>query len=402
MRVKPITLIIAALFIAGSLAIYPMAVSAQPKPELSGEYVFEQTGTIFQYDTEWTLEGDETFAILVQDDSALVVLDYSFLNIVAPGEYSLATMATIYIEMFYADAALFNPDAGQIDLVNERVVYLNQANTETQRVDVAVVRFSNGMAGLVVLSTPLESEPDVALLEAMLDSFDSNTSVEDLRCVALTGVEEEVILKEGPAAIYPDLIQLPPADGFVVDGTLVDAAGDAWWKLAPIGLLGLEVESPQTWVSAADVTTIGDCATVAVYQIPEAPSSTASVVDEATTGVTAIEVVPAGEMWQASFGSMSASCVDDVESAYVPENLSPIEVYLETTDEGLVFGDTLLTPFADGHFEGFFEYDAGNEIMIARVYVHTVSDSVYQGELTLNFNGATCSATMPMTLVRIS
>ncbi len=390
---------------------------AQPQRDFSAVYTFPETGTTFAYDDAvWTLEEEDTFAVLTNDESLLVVLDYTFVSLIAPDQHSLAAIAEAVALTLYDEASLeaveldtetllasqaagvdADADDSPLSLLQERTLLLFELDTPTDQLEIGAIRFENGQVGVMALVAPLTAEAiDDALLPSLLSAFD-NTSPPDESgfCVALTDTKTDATASEGPGPLYTNLLQLPSADGFWVDGQLQDASGQVWWKLAPLGLEGLNIESEQAWVSGAVVSTIGNCNDVTAYIIPA--DDTAS-----PAGQTLAETAPEGDIWSATFGSMSASCTEDTESAYVPEPLEPTTVFIALTDEGLLFGDTVLTAFAEGNYEGFLNYDAGDEVMVARIYVETTSEASYQGTVTLNFNNNTCSATVSMTLTRLS
>lgn len=127
----------------------------------------------------------------------------------------------------------------------------------------------------------------------------------------------------------------------------------------------------------------------------------AALADGGTDSPSATSAIT-GAMWRVEFGGTWASCTDDTESAYTPDALEPQTVFIALDDNEMIFGNLRLTAFGANQYEVFYTHDAGSETMVVRVYIETTATNAYRGEITLNFNGNTCSATMPMILIRIA
>lgn len=374
-RVKPfLVLVVVALALGGTIA---------PTHAQDGTATltatFADTETEFSYDAAWDLAQDETFATLTNGDMVLAVMDYPFVEVLAPDTNSLAEIAAAIVAL--DETATFDPDLAQLDVVNDQLVLTYATDSDTDQIYVAVVRFENGAAGALLLyATPNDNGDD--LLATFLAGFESSTPIETGECVAVTGADA-VAAYLGPDATSEPIAEVPAADGALLDGILTLDDGAVWWLLAE--------SDPRAWVDGATVGVRGDCSALAVYELP--PSDTfASAQSEVA--------VPIGDLWNVTFGSLSASCSDDTESAYIAETLAPTTVAIAITDDGMRFGETVLTEFAPNRYEGFLLLDAEGETQIARIFVETITADGYLGELTLNFNDNTCSATIAMTLTR--
>ncbi|PJF45175.1 MAG: hypothetical protein CUN55_00270 [Phototrophicales bacterium] len=359
-------------------------------------YIFPNTETQFTLPQGWEVDTeDEGFVMLSAEGQALAVMDYVLIDALEPSSYALEEVAALLLPTLDEEAEDFDPEEAELfaDEEAERAWLYYRSTGEDYTLELVTLRFENGGVGAVVLLTEQAAEEDTAaVLETLLPTLHSEAPITEGACVAWVPDQEATVnVYAGPSPTYGAVAEFGFSDGFAVVGVFEDERAALWWKVSDDVFTDEDGAAFSAWVAAENVRTRGDCENVQPYELP-APEADTTVSSAGSTNV--------GALWNVTFGSMSASCSGDTESAYVPETLDPTTVYIALNGDEMIFGDATLKQFAPNRYEGFLTLPAGDDTQVARIFIETVSETAYSGELTLNFNNNTCSATVRMTLVR--
>lgn len=263
------------------------------------------------------------------------------------------------------------------------------------------------LAGVAQTKSPLGREL-VSSLKA------PDTSAASLKaCTVSTGKKRSVELRVGPGTNRTSVAFLPSGTQFTVLGKSSDKDGKVWFQLDKKEVAP-KSSAKEVWVLSTDVTTSGDCASVANAAAPpivpithvSAPAKTDS---GTTTASSTGTIAPQAGTWTVSFARQTnASCagtdnfvlntsevwIDWTEADYV----QTIVIQAVTPDH-FIFDGAQYQSTGNNHYMGSWTFEDGKN---TQMYLTVLSPTSIVGQMIGNVGSGdeACSATLDMSATK--
>ncbi len=259
-------------------------------------------------------------------------------------------------------------------------------------------------AGVAQSKSPLGRE--------MVSSLKAPDTASAKACTISTQKKRSVELRVGPGTNRTSVAFLPSGAQFTVLGKSSDKNGKIWFRLDK-NEVAPKSSAKEVWVLSTDVTTSGDCASVANAAAPPiVPITHVSPPVDSDSGKTASSagaIAPQTGTWTVSFARQTnASCVgsdnfvlntsevwiDWSESDYV----QTIGI-LAVTPDHFIFNGTLFQSTGNNHYMGSWTFEDGKN---TQLYLTVLSPTSISGQMIGNAGsgGQACSATLDMSAAK--
>ncbi len=265
------------------------------------------------------------------------------------------------------------------------------------------------LAGVAQSKSPLGRE-----LVGSLKASDTLTAFAKA-CTISTQKKRSVQLRVGPGTNRTSVAFLPAGTQFTVLGKSSDKESKVWFRLDKKEVAP-KSSAKELWVLSTDVTTSGDCESVANAAAPpivpithvSPPAETNSGSTTTTTSSTGT-INPQAGTWTVSFARQTnASCagsdnfvlntsevwLDWSESDYVQK----VEIGSATPDH-FVFDGTLFQSTGNNHYMGSWTFEDGTN---TQLYLTVLSPTSIVGQMIGNVGSGdqACSATLDMSAAK--
>jgi hypothetical protein len=172
------------------IVLFALASAALAQDALTETYVAPDGSFAFRYPAGWTIEEDEQFVALSDEDGSVIVHLYAaeYLSAVAAeGATALDVLEAVQPE--FDD--LITGDAVEVSFETRDSAYA-EIRSDTQEGAAYVVPFSGGGYGMVqAFSSPGDFEPFLAIVNAIIATFDTPAEENTAAVTALTHYRDE-------------------------------------------------------------------------------------------------------------------------------------------------------------------------------------------------------------------